>query len=377
MKVAFFIDTLPPHHDGVVKTICQLIETLEKKNIDFRLFSSFKPGPQFGWTCRVQKVFSLPFVLYTDYRMGFPYLQGVFKTLDAFKPDLIHSVGPTFLSLYGSSYALRRKVKSVASYHTNFISYLPYYKFPRPAKPLAIYLQRRFYNRFDRVLVPSASAREDLSKTGIRNISIWPRGVNLEKFSPVHRSRDVRLSCRAESKPLLLYVGRLVKEKNLNHLVYALKMLRSKGHVFQMVFVGGGPMKKDLQSRIPDAHFTGFLTGRPLSEWYASADLFVFPSITETFGNVVLEAMASGIPALVSNQGGVKELVQEGVTGFVAEPNSPKDLAKKIEIALTNRDILSRMGREARKRAEERSWQKANLALLRCYEQVLINNQAT
>lgn len=373
MKLAYFIDTLPPHYDGVVKTICQLIEALKTEKVEFRFFSSFKPGPQFDWTDHVHKVFSASVVLYKDYRLGFPYFQGVFQELDTFGPDIVHSVGPTFLSLYGSKYARSRGVKSIASYHTNFISYMPYYKFPRLLNPLAIHLHRRFYNRFDRVLVPSATAGDDLRKTGIRNIFIWPRGVDLDKFSPAHRNLELRKKFRADRQPLLLFVGRLVKEKDLRDLLSAVKLLKAKGHAFQMVFVGSGPMQIELRRRLPDAFFTGFLTGLSLSEWYASSDMLIFPSTTETFGNVVLEAMASGIPAIVVNKGGVKELIRDGIDGFIAESNSPKDLAKKIELALINNNTLLKMGKEARRMAEKHTWEKANRALLNCYEQVLLN----
>jgi len=238
-------------------------------------------------------------------------------------------------------------------------------------KPLAFYLQKDFFNRFDRILVPSAIARDELGRTGIRNIDIWPRGVDMEKFSPDNRSPDLRKFFQADKRLILLFVGRLVKEKNLNILVSALDLIKSKGYAFQMIFVGSGPMLEELQRRLPEAHFAGFLSGRGLSQWYASADLLVFPSTTETFGNVVLEAMASGTPAIVPGEGGVKELVKEGINGFIVKPHSSVDLANTIEFALLNREMLARMGWEAKKQAEKRSWAEANQALLNCYKQLL------
>ena len=373
MKIAYFIDTLPPHCDGVVKTICQLVETLKTEKVEFKFFSSFKPGCEYNWTDCVHKTFSVPVAVNKEYRLALPYFQGVYKELDTFGPDIVHSVGPTFLSLYGSRYARKRNVKSVASYHTNFISYMPYYKFPRFLDPLAIRLHRRFYNRFDRVLVPSATAGEDLKKTGIRNIFIWSRGVNLDKYSPAHRNFELRKKFGADRQPLLLFVGRLVEEKDLKDLVSAVNLLKEKGHAFQLVIVGNGPMQSELQRLLPDAFFAGFQTGQSLSEWYASSDMLIFPSTTETFGNVVLEAFASGIPAVVVNKGGAKDLIREGIDGFIAESNSPKDLAGKIELALGNKNTLLQMGKEARKKAEKQTWERANRAVLKCYEEVLLD----
>lgn len=371
MKIAYFIDTLPPHYDGVVNTICYLIKSLQSESINFTLFSSFKPDKQFDWAEQVHKVVSVPIIFYRDYRLGLPYFQGIYSKIDEFKPDLIHAVGPSPLSHYGIRYAKKRNIKVVASYHTNFISYFPYYKIPRSAEKLGIFLQNRFYNLCDRVYVPSNHTLEELRNLGIKRIELWERGINLEKFSPNYRNDNLRKSIEANVQPILLYVGRLVKEKDLDDLIAAHSILGEKGYNYKLVFVGDGPMRMKLQRKISDAHFTGFLSGKELAEWYASSDLLVFPSTTETFGNVILEAFASGIPAVVVNKGGVSDIITNYKDGLIAKANSPRDFAEKIEFFLKDLSSLKSMGEVAKNTAKNRSWQVTNLALIRSYEKVL------
>jgi glycosyltransferase involved in cell wall biosynthesis len=374
MKIVYFLDTLPPHYDGVVKTFCHLAEVLKSEGVDFRMYSCFKPGNQYDWTDRVYNVSYVPLILYRDYRMGLPYFDRIYPELDKFKPDLLHAVDPTPLSHYGVNYARKRKIKAVASYHSDYISYLPYYRFPRMAIKLGLFLQRRFFSRFDMVYVPSRSAVDDMRRLGIKNIKIWERGVELDRFSPAFRNQDIRKSIKAEDRPILLYVGRLIKEKDLKDLVTANSVLREKGCVYKLVLVGDGPLRKHLQRKLPDAHFTGFLRGEKLSQWYASSDLLVFPSTTETFGNVIVEAFASGIPAVVVNKGGATELIIDGVNGLIAKARSPRDFAEKIEYFLKNKEALKHMGDAARNTVKKRkSWQAANLELLKSYEQVLMS----
>jgi glycosyltransferase involved in cell wall biosynthesis len=371
MKIVYFIDTLPPNYDGVVKTFCHLTEILESDGINFRIYSSFKPGNQFTWGKRVRKIFSVPFLLYQDYRMGLPYFKRLYPELDDFKPDLIHAVGPTPLSHFGIKYARKRKIRAVASYHTNFIAYLPYYHFPPGSKKLAVFLQKRFFGNCDLVYVPSRNAAQDLRRMGTKKIEIWERGVDIDKFSPLHRNENLRKSIKAEGQPVLLYVGRLVKEKDLDDLVIASTVLQEKGYSFKLVLVGDGPQKKSLKKKLPRAIFTGFLSQEKLAEWYASSDLFVFPSTTETYGNVIAEAFASGIPAVVVNKGGVTENLINGVNGLIARAKSPRDFAEKVEYFLKNRSAFKRMGEAARHSIENKNWSSVNHALLKSYKKLL------
>ncbi len=369
MRVAYFTDSLPPHTDGVVNTLCRLIDTLTDEKVDFQFFSPFKPGKRIYWREKVKKIPYIPFLLYKDYRLGFPFFDGLAKKLDTFRPDLIHVVSPTILGIYGLKYAIKNKIKAVASYHTNFIDYLPYYGLSKLKGTGWQYL-RWFYNQFSRIYVPSRATQSDLRNHGITRTELWQRGIDLDQFSPSFRNQELRCSIGAKKKPILLFVGRLVKEKDLEDLVAADQILRNQ-YDYRLVLVGDGPMRQELEGKMPDAYFTGKLSGRKLSEWYASADIFVFPSTTETFGNVILEAFASGLPVVCVNKGGCADLVADGRNGWIANSNAPEHFARKIGTLIKRRFKRRRFSRNAIRTVKKYSWYEINRILIHSYKQVL------
>jgi glycosyltransferase involved in cell wall biosynthesis len=174
-----------------------------------------------------------------------------------------------------------------------------------------------------------------------------------------------------DQTPVLLLVSRLVKEKDLADLVTAERILRGRGSRHRLVLVGDGPMRAELERELPGAHFAGHQTGDDLARWYASGDVFVFPSTTETFGNVILEAQASGLPAVVVDRGGPADLVEPGETGLVARANDPADFAAKVEALAGDPDARRRMGCRAREAAAERDWSAINGRLVESYRRVV------
>jgi glycosyltransferase involved in cell wall biosynthesis len=348
MKIAYFTETLPPQTDGVVNTLCRLADTLESEKVDFRFYSPFKPGSEVGWTDRVKRVASMPLPLYDYYRIGLPFLHNLQSDLDAFGPDLVHAVSPTPLGWAGIEYARRRGLPVVTSYHTHFTRYLTYYGLEKAETAGWQYL-RWFHNRGRRTYAPTPSAIRELEARGFHSLELWSRGIDLERFHPGRRSEAFRQRVGAGGLPVLLFVGRLVREKDLDDLVRAAEALRGRGRMFRMVFAGDGPMRAELEARLPDARFLGFLRHEALAECYASADLFVFPSTTETFGNVVLEAFASGLPVVAADRGGVADLVSHGRDGFLAGGRDPADFARCIEVLLNDPALRIRFGVEARR----------------------------
>ncbi|HKJ68419.1 MAG TPA: glycosyltransferase family 1 protein [bacterium] len=367
MKVAYFTESLPPNMDGVSHTLLQISKYMDSNGVDLRFLSPFKPDES-HWLCdRVRQVRSIPFPMYTAYRVSFPIFENLDDYLDEFQPDLIHVISPTPLCIYGLRYARDRQLPAVGSYHTHFVSYLKYYGFGQLESIGWRYI-RWFYNQCRRVYVPSMSVREDLQAKGVRNIHVLPHGIDTARFSPEYRSNRIRrYLVGKEDIPVLLFVGRLVKEKDLAELVTVNKLLQEKGFRFKMVFIGDGPMKQELQKQLPDAHFTGTLTGNELSQWYASSDLFLFPSTTETFGLVVQEAFASGIPVIGVRKGGVENLIQEGVNGFLTEPNTPPEFTEKVQQLLEDPDLRRRLGHNARALVMQHSWDTVNQELLESY----------
>ncbi|WNG51506.1 glycosyltransferase family 1 protein [Archangium minus] len=370
MRIAYFSEALLPLVDGVTLTLARLFETLEARQVDFRVFSAFSPPEDLRWAWRARRVGSLPFPLYRDYRMGLPPGGDVARELDAFRPQLIHVSTPSPMSLWAQRYARSRGIPVVSSFHTHFVAYLRYYGFGA-LEDTAWAFMRWFYSQCARVYVPTRRIMGELEAQGLRRCELWSRGVDAVRFSPAHRDEELRRSVGAsDAVPLLLLVSRLVREKDLDELVGLSRRLRARGHAFRLVLVGDGPMRAELQSLLPEAWFVGHQTGEALARWYASADLFVFPSTTETFGNVVLESLASGVPAVVVDAGGPPELVREGHCGAVARPRDVEDLTHQVE-ALLRPEARRPLSQRARAYALRRDTQAVNGALVDSYAQVI------
>lgn len=369
MKLAIFTESLPPNTDGVVKTLSRLADSLLDENIDFKFFSPVKPENGFPWIDRIKKVSSIPLFLYKDYKLAWPYFSSINADLDAKKPDLVHICTPSLLGLFGMDYARKNGVPVVSSYHTNFVDYFSYFGLEGLEASGWNYL-KWFHNRCEKTYVPSPSVISELQQKGIRDMELWQRGIELERFNPAKRSQQLRKAIEANGKPVLLFVGRLINHKDLEDLVEANKILANR-YDYKLVIVGDGPMKVELMQKLPDAYFTGFQYGEDLARWYASADIFVFPSTTETFGNVVLEAFASGVPVIGVAKGGVADIINHGVDGYIAAPKDPADFAAKIALLLDKPDRRALMGTQARLTAQNYCWKTINGKLINSYKQVI------
>ena len=371
MRVAYFTESLLPHVDGVSRTLAQLFGFLEAQGVEFQVWSPFVPGPEVSWSGRVRPVRYVRFPLYPDYRVTLPAAPSVWRQVQAWRPDLVHVVSPTPMAWRAQGWAHRHGVPVVSSFHTHFVSYFRYYGVPA-LEGFGWRMLKRFYDRCRRVYAPSHAIIRELAEHGIRNTELWSRGIDTSRFSPDHRSDALRRQAGAEADtPVLLMVSRLVKEKDMADLVRMDHILRQRGNKHRLVLVGDGPMRAELQAALPDAFFAGHQSGEALARWYASGDAFVFPSTTETFGNVVVEAQASGLPAVVVDRGGPPDLVESGRTGFVARGNDPADLADKVEPLLREPALRARMGALARAAAAERDWAAINGRLIESYRQVM------
>lgn len=366
MKVALFTESLPPNTDGVVKTLTKLVGTMQEQNVDFHFFSAVKPDESYEWTKHVTKVKSVPFFLYSYYQMGVPFFEGISRKLKEFNPDIIHLSSPTLLSLYGLNYALRKKLPVVASYHTHFVDYFSYFNLDW-LEPTGWAYLNWFHNKCNMTYAPSPSAKAELHKQGIRNVDLWQRGIELDLYSPELRDNELRRSVDAEDKPILLFVGRLINHKDLNILADADKILKARGYDYKIVILGDGPMRPELEEVLPDAYMPGFVHGKELARWYASSDIFVFPSTTETFGNVILESFASGIPAVGVMAGGVGDIINHDYDGLLAKPKDAEDFALQVERLLINPTHAKELGRQARLTAQQYSWTRINSKLLDDY----------
>jgi phosphatidylinositol alpha 1,6-mannosyltransferase len=370
MRIAFFSESLLPLVDGVSLTLDHLFTTLQSAGIEFRVYAPFEPRDDVGWAHRVRRVRSFTFPLYRDYRVSLPGGSATTQDLDAFDPDLIHVVSPTPMAVWAQSYAERRGIPVVATFHTHFVAYFPYYG-ARGLEPLGWRILRWFHRRCAATYAPSTSIVEELTRHGIPRVGLWSRGVDAQRFSPVWRDESLRAALGAGAdKPLVLMVSRLVKEKDLADLAAADRLLRQRGCSYRLALVGDGPMRRRLERELPHAHFAGHRSGDDLARWYASGDVFVLPSTTETFANVVQEAMASGLPAVVVDRGGPPGVIEPGRSGLVARAHDADHIADCIGRLMGDAELRAAMGRAARMRALGRSWDAVNAQLVAEYRRL-------
>jgi glycosyltransferase involved in cell wall biosynthesis len=369
MRIAYFTESLPPLTDGVSHTLTNLRDSLVREGHEFLFFSPFVPEPD-AWDNNVVEILSAPFPLYRKYRFSMPLFHDMKSMLAQFKPDIVHVCSPFFLGMAAYSYAREAGIPAVNSYHTRFASYMKYYKFGWLEWFAWGYL-RWFYNQASRNFVPSDATIKELKSRGFKRLSLWQRGIDTDNFSPLYADPRLRQRWSPDGSPIALFAGRLVKEKDVEILIKADSILKQRGVEYKLVFVGDGPMKSELARALPDAIFAGFLRGQELSRAYASADIFAFPSTTESFGNVVLEAAASGLPCVVPTEGGVMDLVHDGVTGYLAKPQDPEDFASRMESLLTNEWLRNSFSVRAIDYASKRKWHEVNKTLFNGYEELL------
>jgi glycosyltransferase involved in cell wall biosynthesis len=247
-------------------------------------------------------------------------------------------------------------------YHTDFPQYIRILTEDGFLESVAWGYMHWFYGQLDTVFVNSEDYRQSWIKRGFdpAKLKILPRGLDTELFHPARRKRAFFEKIGAGNGEVrLLYVGRISREKNLDLLAAAYRRLRDEGLPVQLFVVGHGPYSEAFAKSLPEAFFTGYLNGTELATAYASADVFVFPSTTDTFGNVILEAQASGLPVVVSDSGGPKELVQHEMNGLITKSRDVEDFARAIRTLVTDPTLRKRMAKSARNSVIDRSWPSA------------------
>lgn len=367
MRVIFFTETFLPKIDGIVTVLCLLLDHLATRGI-----AAAVVAPQMGTErYRQAPVIGVPGVrlpLYPELKVGPPTL-ATYRQVKAFRPDVAHLIGPALIGGGGLLMAWRLGIPTVASFHLDLNRLVHYFGLGVIA-PFTRWFTRVTFNAADYALAPSRQVQRELLDLGVRRVGLWRRGVDVERFHPRYRDAAMRdrLSDGHPDDLLLLYAGRLSKEKRLGDLRAALEHLPGA----RLALVGDGPARAALQAHFAGlpVHFAGYLQGEALSRAYASADLLVFPSAMETFGLVVLEAMASGLPVVASRVGGVTDVVQEGHTGYTFMAGDAAGLVEAVRRA-ADRDRLAAMGRAARAFAETQTWPAMMDEVVALYEQLV------
>jgi glycosyltransferase involved in cell wall biosynthesis len=309
---------------------------------------------------------------YDELRLAIPLDFWSSRKLRAFGADLVHVATEFTAGRSGIAWAESEGVPLVTSFHTDFPAYLAGYGAGGFERAAWRYL-RNFHNHGRLTFCPSAATRDQLTDHGFHNrLRIWGRGVDACHFTPDRRRPEVRQKLMDGDPLMLLYVGRLAPEKRVDVLLEAFALAWAKCDALRLVVTGDGPSAGELKEKAhPDVTFTGTLRGDELADTYAAADLFVFPSDTETFGNVVIEAMASGLPVIAAEKGGVLESVHPLHNGLLAEPGSPRAFADAILRLARDPQLRSRLGANARAHALRRSWYAVFTELLGAYQEVL------
>ena len=374
LRVALFTGNYNYIKDGVALTLNRLVAHLEKRGIPVLIFAPTGPMPAFQSVGELIPVPSVPIPTRGEYRVALGLPKQARQKLADFKPSLFHIAVPDILGYQALKLAEHWHVPVVSSYHTRYDTYLKFYGLSGFEKIGKNYL-RKFYARCRMVYPPSQSMADILRAEGLaQNVEVWTRGIDATLFSPVRRSLEWRRSFGiADDEPVISYVGRLVKEKNTGLLADIYKELTRRGLRFRAMLVGNGPEEKSLRAALPQAVFAGFLHGDDLARAYASSDIFLFPSESETFGNVTLEAMASGLPAVCADASGSRSLVAEGETGYcVSASLGAAAFADKIEGLLRDPARRARFGEAARKRALTYDWETIMDGLIASYARVLV-----
>ncbi|HET6941276.1 MAG TPA: glycosyltransferase family 1 protein [Sphingomicrobium sp.] len=358
--------------DGANKALNRLVDYLLRQGVHVRVYSPTIDEPAFEAIGDLVSLPSLPIPLRSEYRISLGLPPNVRKDLAEFAPNIVHVSSPDISAHRAVSWARSRGIPAIASVHTRFDTYLAYYNLQN-LEPMVRAILRRLYLRCDAIVAPSESMAAVLRAQRMnRDITIWTRGVDRDQFNPGRRDMEWRRGMGiGDDEFVILFLGRIVMEKALDVFSDAMDVLSEKGVKHRVLVVGEGPARPWLEERLPDAVYSGHLSGDDLAKAVASADVLLNPSVTEAFGNVTLEAMASGLPVIAVNATGTTNLVAHGVTGFLAEPGDYETIAD--ELATYGRDPKVRRthGQAGLIVAQGRDWDQINSAVLRTYNRVI------
>lgn len=371
-KVALFTGNYHHVRDGVSLTLNRLVAFLLENGVDVLVFGPTIDDPPMEHSGVMVAVPSVKAPGRPEYRITTGFHDDAREKLEDFDPDIVHIATPDILGYKALKWARKNSVPVVSSFHTNFTSYLKYYKLGL-MEPLGWKYLRWFYGQCEHVYVPTESMAQELRDQQIdTNLKIWARGIDVEKFNPSYRNQSWRKKVGfSEDDIVVTFVSRLVWEKNLELFADVVQDVQKTEPKLKALVVGEGPAMTGLKQMMPNAAYLGFLKGEELSSAYANSDIFFFPSDTETFGNVTLEAMASGLPCLVADAVGSKSLVAQNKNGFLGDVNDPETFKKYLKKLVDDSDLRQQMSAESLTRAEDYSWESINNNLLGYYQEIL------
>jgi glycosyltransferase involved in cell wall biosynthesis len=372
LRIALFSGNYNYVRDGANQALNRLVGFLLRQGAKVRVYSPTVEHPAFPPTGDLVSVPSFPIPGRPEYRLAFRLPAKVRRDLEAFNPNVVHVAAPDIVAHRAVTWARKHEVPVVSSVHTRFDTYLQYYGL-QFLEPTARAIMRRYYRRCDAIVVPAESTAAILRAQRMNaDISLWARGVDREQFNPGRRSMAWRRERGiGDEEMVVAFLGRLVLEKGLDVFADVIDATRAKGTSLKVLAIGDGPARGFFQERLPDAIFTGQLTGEELATALASADVFFNPSITETFGNVTLEAMACALPVVAAAASGARSLVQNGVTGRLSRPGNIGAFADALADYQRDPDLRRRHGEAGLEFAKTMDWDEINAAVMHVYERVI------
>ncbi len=377
LRIALFSGNYNFVKDGANQALNRLVGYLLRQGAAVRVYSPVTDTPAFEPTGDLVGVPSVPVPGRPEYRFAFGILPQAKHDLRRFAPNIVHVSAPEMLGHRAVSWARWHDLPVVASVHTRFETYPRYYNLAF-LEPVMLAILRRFYRRCDALVAPSDSFAQILREQRMNyDIGIWSRGIDHELWNPQRRDLEWRRARGIADDELVVgFLGRIVMEKGLDVFAEAVDRLAQKGVKHRVLVVGEGPAREWFQGRLPGAVFTGFQMGPDLARAVASMDIFLNPSVTETFGNVSLESMACGVPVVAARAAGSEDIVQDGVTGLLVRPGAIEGYASALARLATDEGFRRQMGRAGIDEAAQYEWDRINSAVAETYLRVLRNRQA-
>jgi phosphatidylinositol alpha 1,6-mannosyltransferase len=368
LRIALFSGNYNMTVDGANKALNRLVGYLLKQGAQVRVYSPTVKDPDFEPTGELVSVPSMAIPNRPEYRLPLHFSARVRRDIEAFNPNIVHISSPDRVSRQAAAWARRRGLPVLASVHTRFETYFRYYNLSF-LEPLMVAWLRKLYRRCDGLIAPSESFAQVLREQRMNfDIDIWTRGVERDIFRPGQRDLAWRKSLEiADDSTAILFLGRLVMEKGLDVFADTIDQLKRRGVLHNVVVIGEGPAGDWFQSRLTDAKFIGFQSGDELARAIGSCEILFNPSVTETFGNVTLEAMACGLPVVAARATGSASIVKHGKTGYLVEPGSITGFADRLQTYCDQRDLRMTHGDAAQQESQKYEWDAINQVVADTY----------
>jgi glycosyltransferase involved in cell wall biosynthesis len=359
LRIAVVTETYPPDINGVAHTLSKTVEGLKTRGHALWLIRprQLKDADQGGKVLTDETlVRGMPIPFYKHLKMGFPAKRALTRLWTLHRPDVVHIATEGPLGWSALQAAKKLKLPVSTDFRTNFHAYSGHYGIGWLRGAIMNYM-RKFHNAAMATMVPTPGLATELAAMGFERLHVVPRGVDTDLFNPMRRSVSLRQQWGADDSTLvLLCVGRLAAEKNLNVVMSTFERLETVRKDTKLVLVGDGPLRHALEKKHPQVIFAGFRTGEDLAQHYASGDMFLFPSLTETFGNVTLEAMSSALTVVAYRHAAAAELIRSGENGQLIEPGDEAAFAGAALEMAEKHNLRAQMGQEARITALGQAW---------------------